>query len=436
MKTQAPEKKSVKTLKGQLFGAISMMLVAAIALGTSTYAWFIGNQTVEVQNMQLTVSTSTALLAAVGKPGSIIAGNENKYAEADYTTFKTVIVNNDIIGTGADQAGWAEFLKTPLKPASVCDTELLKNTAYPQFFQSQDKLTQGMVSHFTPLTLDTAAANVDGLGQGPVKHVRFAFQASEDLNVYFGRAADADVTPNIAALTAIDQLITPAITDAMVGQPKPGEDPTTGQKYIQAEADASKAEAEAIKAALRIAIVPERSQDANGSYNTEALVPVVLQFNDEAAVTEFKGTDGFNTYYKNGVTDVSNLLNAEASGAGYQLPNTTVVGSNLGKYPAVKTVSTASDDTAGLITETAVLTATTAAAADKYIASVTVADGTTTVTADGKTPLFALTANTPRVVDVYFWLEGTDEQCVNFLSDYSFNVALPFVAGKTVTPAP
>ncbi|MEG2680046.1 MAG: hypothetical protein RR949_08880, partial [Oscillospiraceae bacterium] len=62
--------KSGKTLKGQLFSAVAMMLVATIALGSSTYAWFINNRTVEVQNIDLTVSTSASLLAAVGKKES------------------------------------------------------------------------------------------------------------------------------------------------------------------------------------------------------------------------------------------------------------------------------------------------------------------------------------------------------------------------------
>ena len=37
------ETKSVKTLKKQLGAAIAMVLVAAVALGSSTYAWFVSN---------------------------------------------------------------------------------------------------------------------------------------------------------------------------------------------------------------------------------------------------------------------------------------------------------------------------------------------------------------------------------------------------------
>ena len=37
------ESKSVKALKKQLAAAIAMVLVAAVALGSSTYAWFVNN---------------------------------------------------------------------------------------------------------------------------------------------------------------------------------------------------------------------------------------------------------------------------------------------------------------------------------------------------------------------------------------------------------
>ena len=46
------ETKSVKTLKKQLGAAIAMVCVAAVALGSSTYAWFVSNN-------QVTATTST-----------------------------------------------------------------------------------------------------------------------------------------------------------------------------------------------------------------------------------------------------------------------------------------------------------------------------------------------------------------------------------------
>ena len=41
--------KTVKALKKQLVAAIAMVLVAAVALGSSTYAWFVVTTALRVQ---------------------------------------------------------------------------------------------------------------------------------------------------------------------------------------------------------------------------------------------------------------------------------------------------------------------------------------------------------------------------------------------------
>ncbi|MEG1577128.1 MAG: hypothetical protein RR336_00005, partial [Oscillospiraceae bacterium] len=187
--------KSGKTLKAQLFSAVAMMLVATIALGSSTYAWFINNQTVEVSTMNLQVSTSTSLLAAVGKPDSVkdaadfVTATLPKVDLTNFTPFKTVIGNADITNAfDADGAGWTHFFNNKMVPSSVCDKELGSATAAPMFYKSLDKLVGGRVSAFDLLTHDGADVTKDnGLGQGAVKHIRLAMKGSaSDLNVYFG----------------------------------------------------------------------------------------------------------------------------------------------------------------------------------------------------------------------------------------------------------
>lgn len=53
---------STKALKTQLLAAIAMVLVASIALGSSTYAWFASNNKVTATNMQVTATTSESLV--------------------------------------------------------------------------------------------------------------------------------------------------------------------------------------------------------------------------------------------------------------------------------------------------------------------------------------------------------------------------------------
>ncbi|MEG2137212.1 MAG: hypothetical protein RRY64_01000, partial [Oscillospiraceae bacterium] len=98
-----------------------------------------------------------------------------------------------------------------------------------------------------------------------------------------------------------------------------------------------------------------------------------------------------------------------------------------GLYASIATVNGTAGDTKGQITAVDALTAKLPTAGAAYIAGVTVADGVTTVTATGKTPLFKLSANEDRIVDLYIWLDGTDEDCLNELAQYKFGLTIPFV---------
>lgn len=53
---------SVKTLRKQLFAAIAMVMVAAIALGSSTYAWFVTNNTVKATTSQISAQSNAAFM--------------------------------------------------------------------------------------------------------------------------------------------------------------------------------------------------------------------------------------------------------------------------------------------------------------------------------------------------------------------------------------
>jgi len=68
---------SIKSIRKQLIAAVAMLLVAAIALGSSTYAWFSMNSTVEATNMQV---------QAVAEKGLLI----NEIADASSTTWDSI----------------------------------------------------------------------------------------------------------------------------------------------------------------------------------------------------------------------------------------------------------------------------------------------------------------------------------------------------------
>ena len=56
------ETKSVKTLKKQLGAAIAMVCVAAVALGSSTYAWFVSNNTVKGTTTNISAQSNAPFL--------------------------------------------------------------------------------------------------------------------------------------------------------------------------------------------------------------------------------------------------------------------------------------------------------------------------------------------------------------------------------------
>ena len=58
---------SIKKLRNQLFAAIAMVLVASIALGSSTYAWFVNNTKVTAEATDFTASTAYTLMISAGE---------------------------------------------------------------------------------------------------------------------------------------------------------------------------------------------------------------------------------------------------------------------------------------------------------------------------------------------------------------------------------
>lgn len=54
--------KSVKSLKKQLMAAIAMVMVAAIALGSSTYAWFVTNNEVKATTSTISAQSNAAFM--------------------------------------------------------------------------------------------------------------------------------------------------------------------------------------------------------------------------------------------------------------------------------------------------------------------------------------------------------------------------------------
>ena len=73
------ETKSVKTLKKQLGAAIAMVCVAAVALGSSTYAWFVSNNTVKGTTTNISAQSNAAFMVIDKTVTSENSGTEDSY---------------------------------------------------------------------------------------------------------------------------------------------------------------------------------------------------------------------------------------------------------------------------------------------------------------------------------------------------------------------
>lgn len=113
--------KTVKALKKQLIAAIAMVLVAAVALGSSTYAWFVSNNSVKGETTAISAQSNSAYLViankADGKTGTTstdkTTASETFTAPTDTKIFPTQWKNNfdaagKLVGTDED-AGAAVY---------------------------------------------------------------------------------------------------------------------------------------------------------------------------------------------------------------------------------------------------------------------------------------------------------------------------------------
>ena len=99
------ETKSVKALKKQLAAAIAMVLVAAIALGSSTYAWFVSNNSVKATTSGISAQSNAAFM--------VIKYNEKTDANSETmdkstTTGPTALYPAQVVENGVWQSAFAK----------------------------------------------------------------------------------------------------------------------------------------------------------------------------------------------------------------------------------------------------------------------------------------------------------------------------------------
>lgn len=71
---------SVKALKKQMAAAVAMVCVAAVALGSSTYAWFVSNNNVDATISTISAQSNAPFLKITSGTGTITEATGTSYS--------------------------------------------------------------------------------------------------------------------------------------------------------------------------------------------------------------------------------------------------------------------------------------------------------------------------------------------------------------------
>lgn len=93
---------NVKALKKQLMAAIAMVVVAAVALGSSTYAWFVNNTRVTAEKVDVNAATAYSLLISDAVDGTYGTQMKLEPATTTLTPVSTLGYRATSVGKAAD----------------------------------------------------------------------------------------------------------------------------------------------------------------------------------------------------------------------------------------------------------------------------------------------------------------------------------------------
>lgn len=127
-----------KAIKRQLLAAIAMVLVAAVALGSSTYAWFVSNNTVKATTTSIHAQSNAAFMVIDKDVTDADSGTEDSYTSPAKTALYPAKVdeNSKKVSTGTAgekgyvmQSAFAEYGDaSTMKSGTLFDIQGTDNT--------------------------------------------------------------------------------------------------------------------------------------------------------------------------------------------------------------------------------------------------------------------------------------------------------------------
>jgi hypothetical protein len=161
---------TVKSLRKQLAAAIAMTLVATVALGSSTYAWFVNNTAVEATSVNLTAEAANTLL--ISETGAADWKTILDITGADLTAMVPV---STVGGTGISSLSFVKDIKWTTDATDSKDyaTEFVPATTGDYYVRSFD-IKSSLAG--TQLYLDDKTTFTMGTGSNSemLKAMRFA----------------------------------------------------------------------------------------------------------------------------------------------------------------------------------------------------------------------------------------------------------------------
>lgn len=349
-----------KAIKRQLLAAVAMVLVAAIALSSATYAWFVNNTKVTAEKVDVNAATAYSLLisdAVDGTYGSMMALDP---VTATLTPVSTLGYRADSDGKAAD------------------DTDVAEGDV---LFAKSDAWSGDLVTTYLEVSKSSTAA--DGMGAShELFYTDTAFlKSAQASKLYLDNtttgltwtavnASGADEAP--AFVTFEDLMALGAVTG-------------NGTNDAAVEAyNAKLAQAQALIKTLRVGYVVTQSTALKATADSNSFF--VYQLSDTAiGSTSVNSSTGVANGVKNAV-------------------GPTVVSATAGATPVS---STPADYTTGQVDNYS-------AAAIPVLTDAGMATGSTTglCTAGTIAPFATVNADEIVQVDIYVWMEGCDYDTV------------------------
>lgn len=194
---------SVKSLKKQLGAAVAMVCVAAVALGSSTYAWFVSNNSVKATTTNISAQSNSAYLVI----DNAAKGKTDKNSTSSITASEEVGDGKTYADKAIYPAQWANGFDA--SKTTTGEKIYQFETAYASDKTKADEKTDTRFAVGAPdaaVTADYALKNQFYIGTGTYDG-EFTNLKVDSLVVNTASVADTnyDLTTALRALVYIDQ---------------------------------------------------------------------------------------------------------------------------------------------------------------------------------------------------------------------------------------